>query len=281
MFGYIAVNSAQMTKEQLARYKACYCGLCRSLGKRYGQIGRLTLSNDMTFLTMLLQSLYEPQERRGRIRCPVHPMKPRVFAISRATEYAADMNLLLAYYKCLDNQADDHNPLQGGQARLLEKGFHRIEAMYPAKCSVIARCLQEITALEKQNTVDVDALCNRSGEMLAEVFDWKGDSFSPLLREIGAGLGRFVYFMDAYEDYDADRRKKRFNPLKSLHELPDYENFCLDMLTVLIAEATRAFDMLPLEQDLDILSNVMYTGIWTRYAQIHRKDDKKKEQPDE
>jgi hypothetical protein len=44
------------------RYQAYYCGLCRTLKERYGDLGRLTLSNDMTFLLILLSSLYEPEE---------------------------------------------------------------------------------------------------------------------------------------------------------------------------------------------------------------------------
>lgn len=280
MFGYISVNSAQLSPEALSRYKACYCGLCRALDERHGAGGRLTLSNDMTFLLILLNALYEPQERAGAARCPLHPLKPRAFAQSAATAYAADMNLVLSYYKCLDHQADDHDPFQGAQARMLEKGYHQAAALYPRQCNAVARSLKEIGELEKQGSTNVDALCNLSGEMLGEIFVWREDCWAPLLRSLGAGLGRFVYFMDAYEDYDADRRRKRFNPLRELHALPDYEEMCLDTLRLLVAEATEAFEMLPLEQDLDILKNVMYTGVWTRYARLHKREKKEKERSD-
>ena len=282
MFGYITVNSGKLSKEQLDRFKSCYCGLCRSLGRRHGTAGRLTLSNDMTFLALLLQSLYEPGEQTGCVRCPVHPLKPRAYAVSTATEYAADMNFLLAYYKCLDNQKDDHDPVQGTIARMMGKRFQAIQEKYPEKCESIRMTLEEMTKLEQQNSRDVDALCNLSGKMLGEVFAWKKDEWAPILWEIGAGLGRFVYFMDAYEDYEKDLKKKRFNPLKELHVQADYESFCLDTLRMLVAEATEAFELLPLEQDLDILRNVMYSGIWTRYAQLHKKKNSvEKEHKDE
>lgn len=282
MFGYITVNSASLTKEQTERFKSCYCGLCRSLGERHGTLSRLTLSNDMTFLAMLLQSLYEPKERSGRARCPVHPMKQRPFALTDATDYAADMNLLLAYYKCLDNQKDDHDPIQGAQARLMEKAFMKIQEKYPEKTQRMRGALEEIGRLEQNDSRDVDALCNLSGRMLGEIFAWKNDAWAPMLWEIGAGLGRFIYFMDAYEDYEKDLKRKRFNPLKDLHLLPDYENFCLETLTMLIAEATAQFELLPLERDYDLLKHVMYSGIWTRYAQLHKKNkNEKKEHKDE
>ena len=74
MFGYVTVNPKQLTEAQLSRYRAWYCGLCRSLKERYRQTGRLSLSNDMTFLAVLLSSLYMPAEKSGEEICPVHPI---------------------------------------------------------------------------------------------------------------------------------------------------------------------------------------------------------------
>jgi len=280
MFGYMTIAPKDMTKEQLARFRQGYCGLCRSLGKRYGQLERLTLSNDMTFLSLLLSSLYEPAEERGALRCPLHPVKKREFVRNVCTDYAADMNVILAYFKCLDDLSDEKGPGAGIRLKRMEEAFRRAEGQYPEKCRVIRECLQETTRLEKEDSTDVDALCNLSGRMLGEIFSFREDSFSPLLRSMGEGLGRFIYFMDAYEDYPGDIKKGRFNPLRALHEQTDYEAFCLESLRMLIAEAVEAVEMLPLEKDLDILRNVMYTGVWVHYARIHQKE-KKKEHPDE
>ena len=120
--------------------------------------------------------------------------------MSEATAYAADMNIILTYYKCLDHQKDDHNPLEGGQARMLKRAFEKAKKLHPEKCGKIAECLEKISTLEQQDSRDIDALCNLSGEMLGEIFAWKQDFFAESLWEIGAGLGRFIYFMDAYED---------------------------------------------------------------------------------
>ena len=69
MFGYILPNMDGLTPEQHARYRACYCGLCRTIGSRFSQPVRLTLTYDMTFLVLLLGSLYEPEEQTGAGRC--------------------------------------------------------------------------------------------------------------------------------------------------------------------------------------------------------------------
>jgi len=58
MFGYISPDHGRLSDLQKRRYRAFYCGLCHSLHSRYGQAGRLSLSNDMTFLAILLCSMY-------------------------------------------------------------------------------------------------------------------------------------------------------------------------------------------------------------------------------
>ena len=89
------------------------------------------------------------------------------------------------------------------------------------------KALSELWDEEKKTDPDPDRLCNLSGEMLGSVFTPDpSDTWSPLLRSVGISLGRFIYWMDAWEDYDEDRRKNRFNPLSGFHERPDYEDFC-------------------------------------------------------
>ena len=280
MFGYITIYQDGLSKEALARYRACYCGLCRTLKKRYGQAGRMTLSNDMTFLAILLSALYEPKETVADARCAVHPVKKRPCVGNEFMDYAADMNILLSYYKCLDHMQDDHSPVGAAQARLLKNSFKKVKRLYPKKAEVTLDCLERIGVLEDSHSANVDALCNLTGRMLGEIFVCRDDHWADTLRKVGEGLGRFIYLMDAYEDYPADKLRRRFNPLTELHAMPknEYEAFCRDSLTLLIADATEAFETLPLEQDIDILRNVLYSGVWMRYARLHAKGGKEKEQ---
>ena len=104
------------------------------------------------------------------------------------------------------------------------------------------------------------------------------DPWAGVLQSLGAGLGRFIYWMDAWEDYDADHRKRRFNPLDGYHDRPDYEDFCKETLELLIAEAANSFEILPLEQDLDLLRNVIYSGVWQRYTLITEKKQKQRKE---
>ena len=275
MFGYVSVNPKALSEEGRQRFRAAYCGLCRELKARYGDIGRLTLSHDMAFLSLLLAALYEPTETAYDERCVLHPLKPHHAVIHAGTQYAADMNILLAYYKCRDD-AEDEGSLRGraGQAAL-RKACALVEKEWPRQSETVRDSLRALADMEKRGCDDLDALARKAGDLLGACFVWRQDAFAGYLRDMGAALGRFIYLMDAYEDYGEDSRRGRFNPLRTLHELPDYEARMQEILTVEMAQCTRFFNLLPIEQDLELLENVLYSGVWGRYAQLAEKRKEK------
>ncbi len=275
MFGYVTVDPGTLPKDALMRYQGIYCGLCRTLKQRYGNKGRITLSNDMTFLSILLNSLYEPDEMVTDGYCVFHPAKKQTFIQTELSVYAADMNIVLAYHKCMDNWADDHSAAGLAQAKLLQGAYLKAKELYPEKCEIIAQTLSHIGELEKENIAGVDCLANLTAHMLGEIYVVRNDYWAGALRLIGGAIGRFVYLMDAYEDLPADIRKKRFNPLIEMKNEDQYELTLKDSLSMLIAECTEAFEILPLEKDVDILRNILYSGIWTRYEQIQQKNKRK------
>ena len=275
MFGYITIAPGMLSKEQQDRYRAFYCGLCHTLGRRHGQLGRLTLSYDATFLYLLLTSLYEPDTTEGIARCLPHPFKPHAYIQNEIADYCADMNIALAYHKCLDDWQDDKSLVGRTEAAALHKAYARVHALYPEKCREIERCLKALRRLEMSGEESPDAGANLSARMLGVIYRWREDLWAGELGRIGEGLGRFVYLMDAYDDLDKDLRKKRYNPLSSYHEREDYEEFVRESLTMLIAECTDAFETLPLVQDMDILRNILYAGCWSRYQLRQQKAGRK------
>ncbi len=277
MFGYITPRLDKLSEAQRKRYRACYCGLCRVLREQSGHSGRLTLSNDMTFLSMLLSSLYEPEEELRSLRCPVHPARRQEVSISGMTRYAADMNLLLMYYKCRDKVLDDHSLTGALGEKTLAKALARIEQEYPRQSQGVRESLEALWQEEKAEHPNPDTLCNLSGLMLASVFvPNEKDLWASQLFAVGEGLGRFVYWMDAREDLKADLKRHRFNPLKEYMGREDLEDFCQETLELFIAEATEHFEILPLEKDLDILRNVLYSGVWQRYHLLLQRNSKEK-----
>ncbi len=267
MFGYVTANYKALSEEDREQYRHYYCGLCRALKQRYGNVSRLTLNNDMTFLLILLSSLYEPDEATASSRCVLHPLKRMPYVTSEPAAYCADMTVLLAYLKALDDRADEGS--LGGRlgATALKKPFAKVKALYPEKVEHIASIIGEINAYEAKGGEDIDVPINLSGEFLGEVFRYRDDAWGEDLRALGEALGRFIYLMDAYDDLKSDVKKGRYNALKPYSDQEHFETFCEDGLLMMISESAKVFETLPLEKHLPILRNVLYSGVWMRYYQ--------------
>jgi len=266
MFGYVTINPNALGEEDKQRYQALYCGLCRQLSKSHGAAGRMTLTYDMVFLSMLLSSLYKEEEIKGVQRCPMHPLKPKPYIQSPATEYAADLSVVLAYYKCMDDWNDDHNVIALGQSKLLKECVKKAGIRYPRQCAAVASGIKRLGEIEQSGEINPDIPANCFGNMMGELFV-REDVWEPALRRMGAALGRFVYLMDAANDLRDDIRKKRYNPLTAQTDT-DFE----PMLTMLIGECTREFEKLPLERDGNIMRDILYSGVWMRFRKKERAD---------
>lgn len=268
MFGYIVVHKPELKVREYETYRASYCGLCRSLKKRHGRLGQLTLSFDMTFLALLLTGLYEPQTVTGCGRCLAHPMQKHHYRENPYFDYAADMNVLLTYYKCLDDWQDDRKVRKLLLAKLLEGKMRKVRKLYGAKAEKTARLLKELGEFEKNNICDIDKTAGFFGEIMAELFVYRADEWEDKLRRMGFFFGKFIYLMDAYEDIEADLKKGRYNPLSELYKTDTFEQDCQQILKMMMAETSRAFELLPILEDAEILRNILYAGVWSRYGQI-------------
>lgn len=271
MFGYVTICEPELKMKDLRKYKAYYCGLCRKLKEDYGTMGQMTLTYDMTFAIILLSSLYEAKNRMNQHRCKVHPVKKQAMIENEITQYAADMNVLLAYYHMKDDWADEKkvSGLLGGG--LLKKKAEKIAEQYPRQSKAIRESLQGLSDCEKENSQEIDRSAGCFGRLMADLFVYKEDMWEKTLRRMGFFLGKYIYIMDAYEDLEEDLRKQCYNPLKSLHERADYEEQIRQILCMMIAECSAEFEKLPCLLDVDILRNILYDGVWNRYNKIQKK----------
>ena len=100
MFGYVTPCKMEMKIKDFEKFKAYYCGLCNSIKNTYGQLPRITLNYDMTFLAVLLDSLGDNKSNFTKFSCAIHPLKKRLMINNNlALDYAAFCNTTLAYYK--------------------------------------------------------------------------------------------------------------------------------------------------------------------------------------
>lgn len=276
MFGYVIANADSLTDEEKARYKAVYCGLCRSLGERHGLRGRLTLNYDMAFLILLLNSMYEPEETQHCERCAVHPFSKHACRESAFTDYAADMNVALAYLNELDDWHDDKNPIALLAAKLLRKKYDEVARKWPRQCRSMESCIASLNELERAGEQNPDAGAQLFGGLMGELFVLREGYWADTIRAMACALGEFIYILDAVIDLDRDMKRGRYNPLEQLRRDGRSDAYFRDILTMLIGNCTMEFEKLPLVSDVSILRNILYSGVWTRYELWQAKNRKRK-----
>lgn len=272
MFGYVTASLKELTPDQKQRYNAVYCGICRRIRLQSSQIARLGLSYDMAFLALLLMSLYEPEEETGDRACLLHPVKPKPWIDNRYVRYAADMNVVLAYYNFLDDWQDDGKVSAKLLADAFGKQYPAIEARYPRQCCAIRDCIARLGELEKAGCANPDEPAGVFGALLAELFVVEEDLWTPTLRQLGQALGRFIYLLDAAVDYDKDKRKGKYNPYLAMGMEKDPARW-EDYLVLTMGRCTASFEKLPLVQDKALLDNILYSGVWVNYRGKRKEED--------
>ena len=268
MFGYIQINQKELKIREYETYRSYYCGLCHVLKERYGRMAQMMLNYDMTFLAILLTGLYEPEKETGRNRCLPHPAVRHNYTKTDATGYAADMTVLLAYQKALDDWRDDRSRPGRVMAMALYRDYARLRSQYPRQAKTLERCVRELSAAEKACCEDLDYVSGLTGEFLSEIFDWKEDIWRQDLKQMGFYMGKFIYLMDAWDDLEKDRKKGRYNLLAHLEkEDPgNFEQRVKAIMTDMMSRSCRAFERLPVISEAGILRNILYGGVWVRYG---------------
>lgn len=275
MFGYINVNKPEMKLKELDLYQSYYCGLCKTLKSQFGRKGQLTLSYDMTFVILLLTSLYEPETEVSSQGCMAHPLRKHPTRINQFTRYGADMNLLLSYYKCLDDWEDERKVTKKVIASFLKKKCRRIAEAYPKKASVFRKNLEQIHQCEKENSRNLDEVSGYFGRIMEEIFVWRKDEWEADLRRMGFFMGKFIYLMDAYEDVEKDCSTGNYNPFLEEFQTEGFEKKIEMVLSMMMAECSRAFERLPIVENTEILRNILYSGVWCRYEYVKKNRERK------
>ena len=109
---------------------------------------------------------------------------------------------------------------------------------------------------------------NAFGDLMAELFTVRDDRWTDGLRRFAHSLGKLIYFMDAACDLQADRKKGQYNPLLLLG-IGSGAEFA-PQLRLLAGDAAEEFERLPIVQDAELLQNILYSGVWTRFEAAFR-----------
>ncbi len=261
MFGSVSADINLLTEDEKKAYQGYYCGLCRALNA-YGLKGRLTLNYDMSFLYLFLSSYFNEDEEKASLRCIAHPAKKRCVYMNKYAEYASDMNILLTYYKLIDDVNDESSIRAKASEKLLKKCFLRARAKHENKNEKIKAALDGLYEIEKRDEHNPDIPAKKFGELMGILFDIYGND--PLLYEFGCNLGKVVYIMDACIDLKDDIKRLRYNPMVEIRT----EKF-QQILTILLSDCTNTYDKMNIVKNKSIIDNILYSGIlqkfWRKY----------------
>ncbi len=278
MLGYVRAYKPEMTFKNYEIYKGVYCTLCKSLGKRYGLPARFILSYDFTFFAMVRMAVRESCPQFTASRCSFNPAK-KCLDCNRDNEdiaYTADVSILMMYHKLCDNISD---------SKLMKRTLCRIlmpyvRHLYKKACARVGdayRVLEEQMARQQileKNNASLDEAADPSAVMLSELLVNNIEcNDNEALRKFGYMLGRWVYITDAAHDCEDDIRDGSFNPLKKRFSSPDFKKYCEEMMNLTIGEAILCYKRLKINRFDDILSNVLYDGVYAVTKKVLMEDD--------
>lgn len=285
MYGYVRIMSPELKLREYDTYRGVYCSLCRELGRRYSVGKRLLLSYDMTFFALVLLSLGSEDCRYKKGRCPFNLAKRCSYLCSdsEALSVAADLSILMAWYKLRDNIADG-SFIERMQARLLclwlRRSYKKAAGQRPQADRLIKTAMQQQAYAEAQ-AGSIDFYSHPSAECLKELLAlFAPQSDSESAGRLGYFIGRWVYLADALDDLKRDLKKGRFNPyiikysIKTTKEADERLDCIMQDLNLSAAEAAEAFESLNTNRYRGIIDNIIYDGLYNRMLQIKEGWDK-------
>jgi hypothetical protein len=295
MLGYVVPDKPELKMREFELYSGYYCGICKSVKHRYGQIPRMVLNYDFVFLALVLSALCPPMEKIKQERCPIHPLKKRTVVYNEpAVDYAADMMLLLTYFKLMDDRQDEGGLKPTVGLAILKPTYKKLMKNYNEKGIMIQRKLNELTSLEEQECASLDRAAESFAKLMEEVFAAEtlvDDSGTlELLRRIGYHTGKWIYLIDAFDDLEENAKSGSYNPLllqwdyqaeqeemsdfrKRIHERVEFN------LLFYLAELSKAWDRLSIARNHGLVDNIIYSGLLRKTEEVLEKGNTKDAEP--
>ena len=271
MFGYLRPMQGELKVYELERFKACYCGLCRGLGKQYGVAARFVLSYELVFLSMLLWDKDETIEIKSG-RCMAGPFRKKKYcAANTAISACAGYNVILSWWKLRDTISDEpffkslpHRAL----CLLLRGAYKKASREYADFDGAAGKYLSMLSGYEKGEKTTLDGAADKFALILRSVADSVApESTKRAMSEMLYHIGRWIYIIDACDDYEGDVSANQYNPIASRFppeqgRLPDSGK---DRIATTLSHSNNlicsAFELLPENIWTQTVRNIIYLGM--------------------
>ncbi len=274
MFGYVTINKPELKIKEYEAYKGVYCTLCKEMGKEYGQLSRLLLSYDGAFYVMYKLGLSNDKINVTNSRCSFNPSKKcmKITCESNVYQLACAITVILAYFKLIDN-LNDSNLLKKVFLYLIYSYFslikNKAKKKYPEIYTVVENGMKQQFDLEKETDVSLDKSAHPTADILSNLFSFgETGECKENAKQFGYQLGRVVYFLDAFDDYEKDIKEKTFNPFKNSNNIVEMANHTINMS---IGALTEIFKIQKINNFSSIIENIIYDGLSLQLDRISKK----------
>lgn len=282
MFGYVTPCRMELKVKDFEKFKAYYCGLCHSIKKDYGNIPRISLNYDMTFLAILLDSLNSNRLNSKKFTCALHPLEKKLLIFDNAPlKYAAECNIVLTYYKLIDNINDD-NSLKSRIASIILKKYIKDNNLN----NIISNSLNTLYNMEKEAyKYSMDeishAFADLTGSIISNYVD-DTEEYKEQLYWLGYNLGKWIYIIDAWDDLEKDMKNNKFNVIAKLYNNDGYDYDSLKnaveeridfILTSCAATCLELLQNLPLKKNKELLLNILELGLMEKMDTVFKRSE--------
>jgi len=284
LFGYIKPLSGELKVREFELYKSFYCGLCKTMGKKISPFSRLTLNYDMVFLVLLRVALTKEPVENNCFRCKLKPTKKRNYIKSNgALLYSSCAAAILAYYKCIDDIYDTKNKFKKFFYRTLPLFFSHMKKkackFFPGLDDKIFKPLSDLNSLEKERCDSIDKTASCFAELMQNImcFGLESEEHVRISGQIGWHLGRWLYIIDALDDYGKDIKKKEYNPFIEYYNKNNKSDISADAdilkysLTSSLHEISAAFCLIGNSCVTPVIENIISLGMCEQQEKVLKK----------
>lgn len=268
MFGYIKPYEPYLYKKDDVLYKALYCGICKSIGSTCGQMARFTLTYDIAFLSCFAHNLKGVDVKIENKHCVVHPITKRPIAKSdEVSRELAMVNVILARHKIIDDTIDTQKGFF--KKFLFGNAYKKAKKVLPKIDDIVSLRYQELRSLETADNGLIDQVSEQFGLMLADISDEVFKEFkTENTRNLFFYLGKWIYVIDALDDYDKDKKSGEYNPFVIRYGVESSESLIklyggdLDFaFNDIFCGIRDNFYKIKLSFNRDLLENILLRGI--------------------
>lgn len=285
MLGYVKIFKPELKVREYEVYCGYYCGVCKSIGARYGQLPRMTLSYDAAFLALLLESVSDTSDAPTQEHCVAHPLiKKKTIIRNAAIDYAADVMLILAWYKLIDDAKDEGKLYAKGTMAAFRRKFRKLQKAHPELCKGIEEHLSELAVLEEEKCPHLDMAAEAFSKIMEIIFteglkvlncDY---DISESFASIGYHMGKWIYLIDAADDIEENVESGAYNPLiyrfnyDKSESVSDFRTRIEDDLKFnlyhYLAMIGSCLDSLEIHKNKGIIENIIYFGLNRKTEEI-------------